>query len=131
VRYVEDSLATNPAAAAAAVAEMDRRFILIAGGARPQASAEDFAPLRDVLDRSPVRAVLLIGATARLLERALGDLRVPVEPAGTLEAAVARARVLARPGDTVLFSPACESFDQFRDYRERGDRFVALVQEGR
>jgi len=131
VRYVEDSLATNPAAAAAAVAEMDRRFILIAGGARPQASPEDFAPLRDVLERSPVRAVLLIGATARLLERALGDLRVPVEPAGTLEAAVARARVLARPGDTVLFSPACESFDQFRDYRERGDRFVALVQEGR
>ena len=128
VRYVEDSLATNPTAAAAAVADMDRRFILIAGGARPRASVEDFAPLRDILERSPVRAVLLIGATAGLLGQALGDLRVPVERSGTLEAAVARARAIARSGETVLFSPACESFDQFRDYRERGDRFVALVQ---
>lgn len=128
VRYVEDSLATNPAAAAAAVAEMDRRFVLIAGGARPNASVEDFAPLHDVLAQSPVRAILLIGATAGLLRQALGDLRVPVERSGTLDAAVARARAFARPGDAVLFSPACESFDQFRDYRERGDRFVALVQ---
>ena len=128
VRYVEDSLATNPTAAAAAVADMDRRFVLIAGGARPQASVEDFAPLREVLERSPVRAVLLIGATARLLGQALGDLPVPVQSAGTLDAAVAQARALARSGEAVLFSPACESFDQFRDYRERGDRFVALVQ---
>jgi UDP-N-acetylmuramoylalanine--D-glutamate ligase len=131
VQYVEDSLATNPAAAAAAVAEMDRRFILIAGGARPAAGIEDFAPLRAVLESAPVRAVLLIGATAGILERTLGDLRVPVEPVGTLDAAVARARALARAGEAVLFSPACESFDQFRDYRERGDRFVALVQGGR
>jgi UDP-N-acetylmuramoylalanine--D-glutamate ligase len=127
VRYIEDSLATNPAAAAAAVAEMDRPFVLIAGGARPKARVEDFAPLRDALGRSPVRAVLLIGATAGLLEDALGGLRVPVERLETLDAAFTRARSVARSGETVLFSPACESFDQFRDYRERGDRFVALV----
>ena len=128
VRYIEDSLATNPAAAAAAVAGMDRRFVLIAGGARPQATVEDFAPLREVLASSPVRAVLLIGETAGLLGQALVELPVPVERAGTLDAALARARELAGAGEAVLFSPACESFDQFRDYRERGDRFAALVQ---
>ncbi len=131
VRYVEDSLATNPTSAAAAVQGMDRRFVLIAGGARPNARVEDFAPLREVLERSSVRAVLLIGATAPLLAQALRDLRAPVEPTGTLDAAVERARALAQPGEAVLLSPACESFDQFRDYRERGDRFVALVGEGR
>ena len=128
VRYIEDSLATNPTAAAAAVGEMEGPFVLIAGGARPKARADDFAPLRDALGRSPVRAVLLIGTTAGLLEDALAGLRVPVERLGTLDAAFARARAVAQAGETVLFSPACESFDQFRDYRERGDRFVALVQ---
>jgi UDP-N-acetylmuramoylalanine--D-glutamate ligase len=127
VRYIEDSLATNPAAAAAAVVEMDRPFVLIAGGARPKAQVDDFAPLRDALGQSPVRAILLIGATAGLLEDALGSLPVPVERSGTLDSAFARARAVARSGETVLFAPACESFDQFRDYRERGDRFVALV----
>jgi UDP-N-acetylmuramoylalanine--D-glutamate ligase len=131
VRFIEDSLATNPAAAAAAVAEMDRPFVLIAGGARPRASAEDFAPLRDALARAPVRTIVLIGATAALLAEALRDLGRPVERRDTLEAAVARAREIARPGEAVLFSPACESFDQFRDYRERGDRFVALVEAAR
>jgi len=127
VRYIEDSLATNPAAAAAAGVEMDRPFVLIAGGARPKAQVDDFAPLRDALGHSPVRAILLIGATAGLLEDALGSLPVPVERSGTLDSAFARARAVARSGETVLFAPACESFDQFRDYRERGDRFVALV----
>jgi UDP-N-acetylmuramoylalanine--D-glutamate ligase len=131
VRFIEDSLATNPAAAAAAVAEMDRPFVLIAGGARPTASTGDFAPLREALARSPVRAILLIGATAALLEEALRELGRPLEGRATLEAAVARARQIARPGEAVLFSPACESFDQFRDYRERGDRFVALVEASR
>jgi UDP-N-acetylmuramoylalanine--D-glutamate ligase len=131
VRFIEDSLATNPTAAAAAVGEMDRPFVLIAGGARPKASAEDFAPLRDALAGSPVRAVLLIGATAPLLEETLRGLGGVVERRETLEAAVARAREIARPGETVLFSPACESFDQFRDYRERGDRFIALVEASR
>jgi UDP-N-acetylmuramoylalanine--D-glutamate ligase len=131
VRFIEDSLATNPAAAAAAVAEMNGPFVLIAGGARPKASAEDFVPLRDALAASPVRAVLLIGATAALLEETLRGLGRLVERRETLEAAFARAREIAQPGETVLFSPACESFDQFRDFRERGDRFVALVQAAR
>lgn len=126
VRYYEDSLATNPAAAAAAITSMDRPFILIAGGARPRAKASDFEPMRTALQSAPVKAVLLIGTTAALLEKALAGL--PVLTVGTLERAVAEASARAAPEEAVLLSPGCESFDQFRDYRERGDRFVELVQ---
>lgn len=127
VRYVEDSLATNPAAAQAAIASMDRPFILIAGGARPNATPEEFAPMRDALQRSPVRAVLLIGDTAPQLARALDETRIPVATVQALERAVDEAAARAHPGDAVLLSPGCESFDQFTDYRHRGDRFAELV----
>jgi len=127
VRYYEDSLATNPAAAAAAIASMDRPFVLIAGGARPNATVEEFAPLRAALESSPVRSVLLIGVTAPLLKEALAGLRAEVREVGTLDRAVAEAATVARAGEAVLLSPGCESFDQFRDYRQRGDRFVELV----
>lgn len=127
VRYFEDSLATNPTAAAAAIASMDRPFVLIAGGARPAATAGDFTSMGVALRASPVKAVLLIGAAAPQLREALAGL--PVAAADTLERAVAEARRLARPGDAILLSPGCESFDQFRDYRQRGDRFVELVQK--
>ncbi len=129
VRYYEDSLATNPVAAAAGIQSMDRRMILIAGGVRPRARAEDFDPMRDALRAASVRAVLLIGATAQLLQDALGPTGVPVTIVASLDRAVAAASALAAPGDAVLLSPGCESFDQFRDYRHRGDRFVELVQE--
>ncbi len=129
VRYVEDSLATNPAAATAAIASLDRPFILIAGGARPKATPEEFAPMRDALERSPARAVLLIGRTAPQLARAFAGMRVPVDTVQTLDVAVKEAAARARPGDAVLLSPGCESFDQFTDYRERGDRFAELVKE--
>ena len=125
VRYYEDSLATNPTAAAAAIASMDRPFVLIAGGARPNATAADFASMRTALQASPVKGVLLIGATAPQLQEALAGL--PVSAVGTLERAVAEAKRMARSGDAVLLSPGCESFDQFRDYRERGDRYAQLV----
>jgi UDP-N-acetylmuramoylalanine--D-glutamate ligase len=71
--------------------------------------------------------VLLIGRDAPALARALEGLRAPVEIVRTLDAAVARAIALAQPGDAVLLSPACASLDQFRNYVERGERFVALV----
>ncbi|MGH2435989.1 MAG: UDP-N-acetylmuramoyl-L-alanine--D-glutamate ligase [bacterium] len=127
VRYIEDSLATNPAAAAVAIASMDRPFSLIAGGARPRASAEDFLPMREALAGAPVRTVLLIGATAPHLGQALEPMSIPVHQVGTLERAVEEASSRARPGEAVLLSPGCESFDQFTDYRQRGDRFVELV----
>lgn len=127
VRYYEDSLATNPTSAAAAIASMDRPFILIAGGARPRATVEEFQPMGAALRSSPVKMVLLIGATAPLLAEALAG--VPVEQAETLERAVRAAVTRAGPGEAVLMSPGCESFDQFRDYRQRGDRYVELVHE--
>jgi UDP-N-acetylmuramoylalanine--D-glutamate ligase len=77
-----------------------------------------------------VRAVIAYGEAAPLVE---GDLRgrVPLERVdGPFEAVVARAREVARPGDAVLLSPACASFDMFRNYEERGRRFVELVTGG-
>jgi len=129
VRFFEDSLATNPAAAAAAIASMDRPFILIAGGARPKATPAQFAPMRAALQTAPARLVLLIGATAPQLAEALAGLRAPVRVADTLERAVGEAVLAAQRGDAILLSPGCESFDQFRDYRERGDRFLDLVRK--
>lgn len=129
VQYIEDSLATNPTSAAAAIVAMDRPFVLIAGGARPAATANDFAPIADALSEAaaPVKAILLIGATARQLRDAVAPAGRPVDIAGTLDAAVAVARELAGPGDAVLLAPGCESFDQFTDYRQRGDRFATLA----
>jgi UDP-N-acetylmuramoylalanine--D-glutamate ligase len=73
-----------------------------------------------------VRSAILIGEAAGKIARAFGD-RVPVERAPSLEAAVVRAAALARPGDVVLLSPACASFDQFKSYEDRGERFRDAV----
>jgi UDP-N-acetylmuramoylalanine--D-glutamate ligase len=129
VRFYEDSLATNPAAAAAAIRAFDRPLVLIAGGQRRGGTAADFQPIAEALDGRSVRAVLLIGAMAPHIAAAIeaAGLRIPVFLCGTLDAAVQRARELARAGDAVTLSPGCESFDQFRDYRERGDRYLARV----
>ena len=81
------------------------------------------------LAERPVRAVLLIGAMAPQLEAAVAaeGLGAQVTQCGALGAALQRATEVARPGDVVTLSPGCESFDQFRDYRERGDRYRDLV----
>ncbi len=131
VRYYEDSLATNPAAAAAAIRAFDRPLVLIAGGHRRGATAEDFRPMAEALTERRVRAVILIGAMAPHIEEAIirgsGATPPSIVRCETLEDAVRKARDLARPGDVVSLSPGCESFDQFRDYRHRADRFLALV----
>ncbi|MDR7483398.1 MAG: UDP-N-acetylmuramoyl-L-alanine--D-glutamate ligase [Armatimonadota bacterium] len=131
VAFYEDSLATNPAAAAAAIRSMGRPFHLIAGGVRRQARAQDFLPMVEALAAAPVRGVYLIGASAPILAEALAAMSpgagVAIHRTGTLERALAAARAAARPGEAILLSPGCESFDQFADYRERGDRFVHLV----
>jgi len=129
VRYYEDSLATNPAAAAAAVLAFDRPLVLIAGGQRRGATAGDFRPVAEALGRRAPRAVVVFGAMGPRIEEAIleAGLGVPVLRCGTLDEAVAAAHAVAQPGDVVSLSPACESFDQFRDYRHRAERFCELV----
>jgi UDP-N-acetylmuramoylalanine--D-glutamate ligase len=129
IMFYEDSLGTNPTAAAAAISSMTRPFYLIAGGLRKAARPEDFQPMVRALAAVPVRAVYLIGSTADILADALaaGGVRARLVQIHTLERAVAEAWEAAVPGDAVLLSPGCESFDQFADYRQRGDRFTALM----
>ena len=134
IAFYEDSLATNPTAAAAAIQSLTRSFLLIAGGLRRGATPDDFRPMVDALFASGLcKAVLLIGSTAAVLSDALAAIppgrRPAVLMARTLEGAMAEARRLAVAGDAVLLSPGCESLDQFADYRERGDRFRALAEE--
>jgi UDP-N-acetylmuramoylalanine--D-glutamate ligase len=123
VAWYDDSKGTNVGAAVAALAGLGRPALLIAGG---EGKGQDFAPLAASVAKH-ARHVLLIGRDAPLIERALAASGVPCEHHATLEEAVVRAAQLAQPGDAVLLSPACASFDMFRDYRHRGEVFVAAV----
>jgi UDP-N-acetylmuramoylalanine--D-glutamate ligase len=121
VRYVNDSKATNVAAALRALAAYeDEPVRLILGGSR---KGEDFAPLAALLGPN-IRAVYVIGETADELARAIPD----TIRAGDLATAVERASSAGQPGEVVLLSPACASYDQFRDFEERGEEFRRLVQ---
>jgi UDP-N-acetylmuramoylalanine--D-glutamate ligase len=122
VLFVNDSKATNVAAALRAVAAYDRPLLLIAGG---RAKGESFEPLAAAA-RGRVEHAFLIGEAAPELAEALGD--VPHETSGDLGTAVAAAAAAAKAGDVVLLSPACASYDQFRDFEERGDEFRRLVE---
>ncbi|MBU1694675.1 MAG: UDP-N-acetylmuramoyl-L-alanine--D-glutamate ligase [Verrucomicrobia bacterium] len=119
VWFVNDSKATNLAAMTGALRMAGRPVRLIAGGL---AKETDFSPARHVLAAS-ARGVYLVGRAAEAMRRAWAD-AVPCVMCGTLERAVERAAAEARPGETVLLAPACTSFDQFRNYEERGVRFV-------
>jgi UDP-N-acetylmuramoylalanine--D-glutamate ligase len=120
VSYVNDSKATNVAATLRALAAYeDEPVRLILGGSR---KGEDFAPLAAALGPN-VRAVYVIGETADELARAIPD----TIRAGDLATAVERAATAAQPGEVVLLSPACASYDQFRDFEERGEEFKRLV----
>jgi UDP-N-acetylmuramoylalanine--D-glutamate ligase len=128
VIWYDDSKGTNVGATLAALrglAPRDGRgrVVLIAGG---EGKGQNFAPLAEPV-RENARAVLLIGRDAPLLEAALAPGAVGLERCASLEAAVQRAAAIAQPGDVVLLSPACASFDMFRDYRQRGDAFAAAL----
>jgi len=122
VRYIDDSKGTNVGATIAAVSGLTGPLIMIAGG---QGKGQDFTPLAAAF-RGKVRHAVLIGKDAAAVESALQDV-CTTERAATLEAAVRAAAVAARPGDTVLLSPACASLDMFRDYTHRGEAFAAAV----
>jgi UDP-N-acetylmuramoylalanine--D-glutamate ligase len=124
VRFVNDSKATNAMAAAQALACFEHVH-WIAGG---RAKGDDLSVLEPAL--GSVARAYLIGEAAPAFARALAG-RVPVTVSGELASAVAAAAAAARgnrPGTAVLLSPACASFDQFRDFEERGERFRALVE---
>jgi len=121
VRWYDDSKGTNVGATIAALKGLGRKAVLILGG---EGKGQDFTALRPAV-QSLASCVLLIGRDTPLIEAALAAL--PIERAATLEAAVQRAAELAQPGEAVLLSPACASFDMFRDYKHRGDVFTAAV----
>ncbi len=125
VLFVNDSKATNPEAAERALsAYYPHPVRLILGGSRKDASFESLA---DEARRRTVRRAYLVGEASDELARALARAGVEHVRSGDLEAAVRDAARDAEPGDVVLLAPACASFDQFRDFEERGRRFRAIV----
>ena len=131
VRWVNDSKATNVAAAASALASLDGPVVLLVGGTD---KGEDFRGLLPAM-RGRVRAVVTYGAAGR---RAEAELRGGPTPraspvtriGGSFGEAVDAARARARAGDTLLLAPACSSFDMFENYQHRGDAFRALAKAG-
>jgi UDP-N-acetylmuramoylalanine--D-glutamate ligase len=123
VRWVNDSQATIPHAAIAALESFDAPIVLIAGG---KDKGLAYAAFADAI-AARCRAVVLIGETAAELEASIGT-RVPVRRAASMDEAVSMAAGLARPGDVALLSPAAASFDMFVDYAARGDAFRSAVE---
>ncbi len=123
VTFINDSKATNIDALEKALLSMTTPTILLAGG---KDKGLDFSGLTPLV-RDKVKAVVLIGQMTEKLF-ALWSSTVPCVKATTLADSIDKAQQLARPGDIVLFSPGCSSFDMFRDFEDRGDQFRALVQ---
>jgi len=131
VEYVDDSKGTNVGATIAALRGLTdepggaRHIVVILGG---DGKGQAFEPLAEAV-RAHARAVVLIGKDAARIAQALEHVDVPKKFAADLPAAVRIAAGLARPGDIVLLSPACASFDAFRDYTHRAEVFVQAVRE--
>ena len=125
VRYVNDSKATNTAAARRALTAYDAPIHLILGG---RAKGESWEELAQAIAAANVVTAYLIGEAAEPLSVDLAYENVPFLISVTLERAVAEAASAASSGDVILLSPACASYDQFRDYEHRGEEFRRLVQ---
>lgn len=123
VLYVNDSKATNVNAVWYALESFDRPVVLIAGG---RDKGNDYTDLKPLV-RDQVRAVVALGESAGTVVRELGDEAGTHSRADTMEDALSQAQRAAQPGDVVLLSPACSSFDMYENYEERGDTFRRLV----
>ncbi len=123
VRFVNDSKSTTPDSLLYALAQTRGDLVVIAGG---RDKGMDFSPLTEALHTERVKGIVLIGESRARL-RALFNGSPPVRESNTLEDAVNTAVALAQPGTTVLFSPACASFDMFRDFEDRGLAFKTVV----
>ncbi len=127
VRFVNDSKATNVASATVGLRAFEGGVHAILGGSE---KGEPYAPLLDAV-RERCRACYLIGASAERLSEALApavESGVPLYRCADLEEAVRRAATAAEPGETVLLSPACASFDAFENFEQRGERFREIVE---
>ena len=123
VRYINDSKATNVNAVWYALESFREKLVLIAGG---RDKGNDYSSLRPLVRRR-ARAVVAIGESAEKVYEELGAEAEHRVVAGTMEEALRYARLFAVPGDVVLLSPACASFDMFENYEDRGDTFKRLV----
>ena len=124
VLWINDSKATNIASTVVAVEAMSRPFVLLLGGRH---KGEPYTRLGPLL-KPKCRLVIAYGESGPLVEQDLKG-QVPLERGTTLDDVVARARRAARPGDAVLLSPACSSYDMFKNYEERGTTFRKLVEQ--
>ena len=127
IEYFDDSKGTNVGATVAALQGLgaERKLVVIMGG---DGKGQDFSPLADPVTRY-ARAVVLIGRDAPQMRAALEGAGVALLDASDMAAAVTAAREQAQPGDAVLLSPACASFDMYRNYAERAEVFVAAVRD--
>lgn len=125
VTYYDDSKGTNVGATVAALEGLGCKAVVIAGG---MGKGQDFSPLKQPVARH-ARAVVLIGRDAPLIEAALSGCDVPLVNAVDMNDAVAQAAQLAHPGDAVLLSPACASFDMYRNYAHRAEAFIDAVRD--
>jgi UDP-N-acetylmuramoylalanine--D-glutamate ligase len=123
VLWINDSKSTNITSTEVAIAAVERPFVLLLGGRH---KGEPYTRLVERL-RDRCRAVVAYGEAGPLIVKDLGS-SLTVIPAETFDEVLMTARSLARPGDAVLLSPACSSYDMFRNYEERGDRFRAVVE---
>ena len=123
VAFYDDSKGTNVGATVAALEGLGRKVVLIAGG---EGKGQDFSPLKDVVARH-ARAVVLLGRDAPLIERTLSGSGVPLVHADDMDQAVQYAFAAATRGDAVLLSPACASFDMYRNYAHRARVFASAV----
>ena len=125
VVYYDDSKGTNVGATEAALKGLGRKAVVILGG---EGKGQDFSPLNQAVAQH-ARAAVLIGRDAPLIEAALQGCGVPLQHAADMNDAVHKSARLAQRGDAVLLSPACASFDMFRNYAHRAEVFVAAVHD--
>jgi len=125
VDYYDDSKGTNVGATCAALSGLPQKVVLIAGG---DGKGQDFTPLQSPVSQN-ARAVVLIGRDATLIEQVLLATEVPMYHAQDMHEAVVIARRVAQAGDAVLLSPACASFDMYKNYVSRAEAFVSAVKQ--
>jgi UDP-N-acetylmuramoylalanine--D-glutamate ligase len=124
VLWINDSKATNITAAQVALAALTRPCVLLLGGRHKGEPYTRLAPLLS----NRCRAVIAYGEAQPIIAQDLRAAGIVAQEAGDFDSAIGLARSVARPGDVVLLSPACSSYDMFKNYEERGQRFREIVE---